>query len=187
MKPDLTLESLHYHGLCTAIETGGVLCFNKKFCKGLCYKHYERVRKHGSVNLPPKKVRKCKFIDCDNIHFCNGCCKKHYRRKVKPKTSEIKCSVEGCATAKHSKGLCRTHMYRLKHNGDVNIVRKGGYSNGNSPPSKGTVLHPRCIVPGCDIKHGDQKANLRKGLCNKHYLRWLRHGDYNVTLISRKS
>ena len=185
MKTDLTLESLHYHGLCTAIEAEGVLCFNKKHSKGYCYKHYDRVKAHGSVNLPPKKVRKCKFIDCDKPHHCKGYCKKHFRGKQYK--SKEKCSVDECMNPKHGHGLCATHQLRLKKHGDVNTVLKSGFDKGYKPIWTGTVLHPKCIVPGCDVKHGDQKRRLRKGLCNKHYLRWRRHGDYNVTLISRKS
>jgi hypothetical protein len=73
----------------------------------------------------------------------------------------------------------------LKKHGDVNTVLKSGFEKGYIPPWTGDVLHKHCIVPGCDVKHGDQKRNLKKGLCNKHYLRWLRHGDYNITLIRR--
>jgi len=28
---------------------------------------------------------------------------------------------------------------------------------------------------------------VSKGLCGKHYARWLRHGDYNIVLIERTS
>ena len=122
MKTDLTLESLHYHGLCTAIEAEGVLCFNKKHSKGYCYKHYDRVKAHGSVNLPPKKVRKCKFIDCDKPHHCKGYCKKHFRGKQYK--SKEKCSVDECMNPKHGHGLCATHQLRLKKHGDVNTVLK---------------------------------------------------------------
>lgn len=183
MKEDFSLANLHYHGLCTAVEAGGTLCFNKKHSKGLCYKHYDRMKAHGSVNLPPKKVKKCKFIDCDNIHFCKGYCSKHFKRKHKK--SDIPCSVEGCNNPKHGQGLCTTHQRRLKKHGDVNTVFKSGFNKGYIPPWTGDVLHEKCIVPGCVIKHGDQKRRLIKGLCSKHYLRWLRHGDYNVTLIKR--
>lgn len=184
MKPDFSLANLHYHGLCTAIERGGVLCFNKKHAKGFCYKHYDRMQAHGSVNLPEKVVRKCKFIDCDNLHHCKGYCKKHF--KGKQYKSKVKCSVDECNNPKHGQGLCSTHQMRLKKHGDVNIVLKSGFNKGYQPIWTGKPLHKECIVPGCSVKYGDQPRNLKKGLCNKHYCRWRKHGDYNVTLIQRK-
>ena len=185
MNPDISLANLHYHGLCTAIEREGIMCFNKKHSKGLCYKHYDRVKAHGSVDLPVKKQRKCKFTDCDNKHFCKGYCSKHFPRKQNK--SKVKCSVENCNNSKHGYGLCTTHQLRLKKHGDVNTVLKSGFDKGYIPPWTGDVLHKQCIVPGCNVQHGDQKRRLIKGLCNKHYLRWRRHGDYNVTLIQRNT
>lgn len=143
----------------------------------MCYKHYDRMKAHGSVNPRAKVERKCKFIDCDNIHFCKGYCKKHFKRKQSK--SEVKCSVEGCDNPKSGHGLCSTHQMRLKKHGDVNTVLKSGFAKGYRPPWTGSVLHKQCIVPGCDVKHGDQKRKIVKGLCNKHYLRWRKHGDYN--------
>lgn len=185
MKPDTSLSSLHYHGLCTAIERGGAICFNKKHSKGYCYKHYDRVKAHGSVDLPIRKPKSCKFIDCNNPHHCKGYCKQHFRPKQYK--SKIKCSVEGCDNPRHGQGLCTTHQLRLKKHGDVHTVLKSGFDKGYIPPWTGEVLHPRCIVPGCEIKHGDQKRGIIKGLCNKHYQRWRRYGDYNVILINRQN
>lgn len=184
MKEDFSLESLHYHGLCTAIESSGALCFNKKHSRGYCHKHYERFMKYGHINPPIRVVRKCKFIDCDNIHFCKGFCVKHF---PKPQyKSKEKCSVEGCQNPRHGYGLCSTHQLRLKKHGDVNTVLRSGFNKGYTPHKAGTVLHKHCIVPGCKVKHGDQKRRLVKGLCNRHYVRWRKYGDYNVLLINRK-
>lgn len=177
MNPDLSLSDLHYHGLCKAIEHGGKLCFNQKHAKGYCYKHYDRVRAHGSVNLPAKKPKRCKFIDCQNKYFCKGYCEKHYKLKNQYK-SKVKCSVEGCNNVKHGHGLCTTHQQRLKKHGDVNTVHKSGFKKGYTPSFTGSKLHEKCIAPNCNVKNGDQKRNITKGLCNKHYLRWRRYGVY---------
>jgi len=183
MKQDLSLLDRLHHGLCQAVERDGSICFGKKKAKGYCEKHYDRMKRLGTIDLPIKKDRKCRFFDCDNIHFCNGYCKKHYKKRFNK--SKIKCYVDGCNNPKHGYGLCSTHLLRLKKHGDVDAVLKSGFDKGYKPPWTGTALHMKCIVPGCDVKHGDEKRNLVKGLCNKHYLRWRRHGDYNISLINR--
>lgn len=183
MKQDLSLLERLHHGLCQAVERNGAICFGKIIAKGYCEKHYCRLKRLGAVDLPIKKIKKCKFIDCHNIYFCKGYCEKHYPRKIKK--SKVICSIDGCDNSQHGYGLCTTHQLRLKKHGDVNTVLKSGFDKGYTPPWTGSALHKKCIVPGCNVKHGDQKRNLIKGLCNKHYLRWRRHGDYNIILINR--
>lgn len=57
------------------------------------------------------------------------------------------CSVEGCATAKYARGMCRSH-YRAS-------LAQG----------------KQCTVEGCE------KPLLARGWCSAHHTRWTRHGD----------
>lgn len=172
--------------LCEAVEKGGILCFKEKKSGKYCYKHHERKNKYNCFDPHVREIKRCKFIDCNNKYFSNDYCSKHYTQYAKKKSiSKIKCSVEKCNNPRHGYGLCTTHQLRLKKYGDINIVHKSGFAKGYTPSFTGKVKFKKCIVPGCNIKHGDQKRKIVKGLCGKHYLRWIRHGDYNITLCNR--
>ena len=68
MKDDLNLFERLNHGLCNAVEMSGAICFNHRSRGKYCAKHLSRLYKYQSFDLPPKKVKKCKFIDCNEIH-----------------------------------------------------------------------------------------------------------------------
>lgn len=186
MKPDLSLLNLH-HGLCEAVERNGAICFGKKHAKGFCHKHYERFKKNGSVSLLEKVNRKCKFIDCRRKYFSCEYCKFHYQQHYhKNKKSKIKCSVDDCMNVRRSKGLCSTHLGRLKKHGNIHTVLSRGVNEGYIPPWTGKSLGKKCIVPGCDYVYNGNNRVITKGLCGKHYQRWRIHGDYNMSLINRE-
>ena len=68
--------------LCMAVERGGIICFGAIECKGLCQKHYQRYKKYKSYNLPPKEIKKCKFINCTKKHNAHGYCLIHYNKYI---------------------------------------------------------------------------------------------------------
>lgn len=49
---------------------------------GMCSKHYNRLRKYGSLEDRPRKNarKRCSVDDCDMISYSNGMCQKHYTR-----------------------------------------------------------------------------------------------------------
>jgi hypothetical protein len=58
-------------------------CGNKHYGKGLCSKHYQRWRYHGSTAEGPHALvneKPCAVPDCDRIARTRGLCTKHYRR-----------------------------------------------------------------------------------------------------------
>lgn len=77
----------------------------------------------------------------------------------------MKCSMEACPRAEHSRGWCSTHYKRWLKHGD---------------PSRGArrVGRSTCTVDGC----AKQVAN--HGLCSMHRHRKERHGDPNLVLAS---
>jgi len=183
MKPDLSLLDRLHHGLCEAVERDGVVCFGKIRAKGLCVKHYWRLSKHGSCNLPKIKRKKCRFIDCNEVYYAKDLCHKHYRDHIlRPNNKSKKCIAEGCNKKRSSDHrFCNTHYYRMRMYGDLNktvektqYFKKGEIHN----PSGSQRTHKACIVYGCDKTFHDEY--LTRGLCHKHYVRWLRHGDYNI-------
>lgn len=186
MKQDLSLkdelrEFLGGKGLCTAVERDGTFCFGKIKCKKLCDKHYKRFMTNGSCDLLVKIKKKCKFIDCNLPHRAKGYCEIHYKKHVK---SIYKCSMDDCNKNVVSKNLCKMHSERKRVHGDVN-----GKSNYQPDINKNLkdknikrFIHPRkninCIVPGCLENY--QTTRITKGLCQNHYSRWIRFGDYNI-------
>ena len=70
-------------------------CEGKHHARGLCSKHYQKVRKEGKLE-------------------------KHERqsRQVNP------CSVSGCKEKYHCKGYCLNHYRRWQRNGDLTHHRR---------------------------------------------------------------
>jgi hypothetical protein len=183
MKEDLSLFERLHHGLCQAIEHGGVICFGVVHCKSLCLKHYCRVKKYNSVNLPKKETKICKFIDCENNHYGKGYCRKHYKSYCSvPKNKTKKCSVKDCDNHRtDTKIYCAMHYGRIcRHGTPEGSGNTAGYETrfklGHKSFRKKVLK--TCIVPNCNMNSEDKK--ITKGLCGKHYQRWHRHGDYNI-------
>lgn len=165
--------------LCCAIENGTVPCYNKRKKRSrYCCKHVARKFKYKSFELPKKEKKVCKFIDCERLARCHDMCYRHYKNSdsslIKPR-----CSIENCNRKHEAKGYCRIHYKRMRRTGDPcgSVARKKGtcYPAGWNT---GLCKAKKCIVPNCEIEYTN-KTRLVKGLCKKHYSRWLRHKDYN--------
>ena len=175
MNPDLSLINLN-HGLCEAIEKNGVICFKNKHCRGYCLTHYTRLIRNGSVNLPDKKQKKCKFIDCDFVYYSNGYCKNHYN-KWKRKTSNKKCHVVNC-NKKTTGKYCSMHRTRLATYGTLEgSGRKKGYFLQDNPYIT-PKIYRECLAKDCHRNSNDFR--ITKGLCPRHYQRWRKKGVYEA-------
>lgn len=177
MNEDFSLANLHYHGLCTAIEHGGIICFNQIEAKGYCWKHYYRVRRYGSINLPPKPSKRCKFILCDQDYYSSGYCKNHYAQHARRNASK-KCSAEGC-DINCIGTYCPKHRGRLDRYG---TLEGSGKKKGCHFKPGHTYIRKKeyktCLAKECGRDSNAYK--ITKGLCPKHYSRWLKHGEYNL-------
>lgn len=92
--------------------------------KGYCAKHYQRVERLGTAELPEKKKKLC--LECGNEAYSKGLCKKHYKIKrylekkkekslIKERVGKSKfCCVLGCENALYLKGYCTKHYQRVK-------------------------------------------------------------------------
>jgi hypothetical protein len=74
--------------------------------------------------------------------------------------SKRMCTIEGCTRPAHGRGLCGTHIARIRHGRPL-----------DAPVRSWTRERIPCSVDGCE---GRAKA---RSLCAKHYLRWFHHGD----------
>lgn len=60
-------------------------CLSKRLAKGLCSKHYERQRRHGTTDLMPRvfKRSRCSVESCESDSFAKNLCTMHYQRSRK--------------------------------------------------------------------------------------------------------
>jgi hypothetical protein len=72
-------------------------CERTHKANGLCSKHYDRMRKTGSLELKTRE------------------------RKIKDK---VQCSIDGCSLDAYCKSVCTMHYYRLKRTGEVGPAGK---------------------------------------------------------------
>lgn len=64
-------------------------CGEQGRIKGMCKKHYERVRRYGRLHLvrsgnyftgpSPRPVRKCDLYGCPEKHYAKGLCRTHWK------------------------------------------------------------------------------------------------------------
>lgn len=58
-------------------------CENKVQAKGMCSKHYARVRRNGTTDTVYRQtgLRPCKIEGCENLAHASGLCLMHYSRR----------------------------------------------------------------------------------------------------------
>ncbi len=146
---------------------------------GLCAMHYKRLRKWGSVHLPPgvrasnKPVtstkRTCSLSWCTRPLLCNELCSMHNARLQKHgsvdkprgrRRFDLACEVPGCTNHQLAVGRCEGHYKRFKKYGeDYSEVPLGHYAMAQT--------RQHCSVDACD-----EPARTRY-LCATHYRRWI--------------
>jgi 5-methylcytosine-specific restriction endonuclease McrA len=131
-------------------------CDLPHFGKGLCNRHYTRMRK-GCTDMRPGKIsqtwkpddpryknkgRTCDVEGCDKPFYAKGLCRNHYaylrrtgRLHPLPKQT-IQCRVDGCLESASRKGFCDFHYERFRrgvplnkpfgNSGECNVHWKGG-------------------------------------------------------------
>lgn len=118
----------------------------------------------------------CAINECDGDASrrgtAKGLCSKHYNRQRRtgdPLATRRAltrqapgCRVEGCEQPKHAHQLCGMHLARWRQAGDP----------GPAEPTTQSPSGP-CRVAGCDRNAVYGVAQL----CQRHYLRQMRHGD----------
>lgn len=56
-------------------------CDGPHYGKGLCNRHYQRLRKRGTLDLKkPRERIQCTVEGCETIEYAHGLCTKHYIR-----------------------------------------------------------------------------------------------------------
>ncbi len=143
-------------------------CENEAKAKGLCQKHYYRLKNTGSLETKrdvssfkgAKTHVLCEFPGCENKTKAVGLCNTHYKQKLKygkPGSTLVSnknkpCSVDGCDELSYAKGMCRVHYIRNLHHGDPSILLQ------------------QINIGNCSVC-GESKATSL-GMCGRCYYRW---------------
>lgn len=100
-------------------------CDGKRVSRGLCEKHYARLKRHDDPHVVRPHPRKGQFPKCTECgtriknysnRFCVPCWKKSVR-------NDAPCAVEGCKEPHASRGYCCKHAHRVARYGDPHIAR----------------------------------------------------------------
>ena len=143
-------------------------CENELRAKGLCDKHYRRLKHTGKletkrdVSLYRGRTTNelCDFPGCKNKIVTAGLCSNHYKQKLKygkpgstlGSNKKAVCSVDGCEVVVHARGMCRTHYRRFLNHGSPHTL----------------LIHEN--VGKCSMCN-EREAKI-KGMCPRCYYRW---------------
>lgn len=148
----------------------------------ICKRHYDKLRKRGSLDLPDNfNNTMCMADGCANKASRKGLCGKHYARLRKhgdanhiPISEVYKvshCSFLGCGSKIKSKGLCGKHYRRLLLNGDPKTIKKQWSSY---------IKDVNCVICG---SHIDRKYHSRVVCSDRCYHRY-RNGQSDKSVCS---
>lgn len=150
-------------------------CDRPVHAKGLCSKHYDRMRRYGRLNLVRTgQPARCSVEGCERWSRSKGLCSAHYTRFWKygdPGPVEVlqfqeragECAICGKEPV-YALGWCVHHYENNRLRGDPLAEGPG---RGKRPSKWG----PTCVVDGCERPRG-----RARGLCPMHYERLRKHG-----------
>jgi len=145
-------------------------CTTKNYCRGLCQKHYNRLRKWGTTDYMAEKPRKgrrvCTLDECQKPVHTRGLCNTHLRRlekygdarivgqkRYKGAVCEVVENDELCGKPKEAWELCNTHYNRLKRHGNTDPLPKKERSPKNYIPVAAPEGHPNANGDGKILEH----------------------------------
>lgn len=114
---------------CTANDCNDPV--GRKGAKGLCPKHYRKLRRYGDPNYVKPTYAQCQVSGCHKPPRSTHAdlCAMHYHRMYrdggvgepearKAKHRQPHCIIDGCTDPDEARGLCAKHDARLRRNGD---------------------------------------------------------------------
>lgn len=155
-------------------------CDNAHFGKGLCSKHYTRLRRWGTTD--PKPPGTCSVVDCSRELTAGsgrGWCPKHYQRwrahgdpeaTVRRRRVGVEpCSIDGCEKPIHARTWCSMHLTRWERYGDPLARVRGEVVDGcricpscldDKPLSEWAIGQSYCRDCATDRIHRSRLANM---------------------------
>ena len=146
------------------IQENGKNCNRKVHCRGLCSRHHtyflrwKQIKKYGE---------KQKFVYVEDSNY-------EIRKPINLNQCRIKENGKNCKRSIHGRGLCARHWLTFERHG---MLRKYGTASRKDPRTfnlKKKIVNGVCRVD--ENKKPCTNKSTSRGLCSKHYLRFLRDG-----------
>lgn len=119
------MPKLGLHRTCSVAK-----CGRRHSGHGYCEMHLDRVRKHGSTELPKKEPRRCCIDGCMGKVVAKGYCGKHYQRVAKrgdPNYVSVSARMDDFITnvaLTYTKESCLNWPFRLTQYGYAAVKRR---------------------------------------------------------------
>jgi hypothetical protein len=106
-------------------------CDRPVIARGVCNKHYHRLRSKGPLPPLPLRPVTCSIDGCEKTQTSWGWCQMHYKRWQKygdpligARRVRQSCKTGDCDTPAYAHGLCPSHYGRWYRHGDPLFVRR---------------------------------------------------------------
>ena len=149
--------------ICRIIENNK-LCIGDVHCRGLCSKHHTYFLRWKLVD---KYGAKQKFVYFEQSKY-----------KINKSRGQRGCRImengKGCTRKIHGRGLCARHWLVFERHG---VLIKYGTASRKDPRTfkvKKKIIKGVCRI--IEDNKGCKTKAASRGLCSKHYLRFLRDG-----------
>lgn len=151
-------------------------CERRRVGQGYCSVHYQRLRRHGSLDLPPRvsmarptgREKPCAIVGCVGTAgvpgTARGWCSSHYQRwqrhgdplvDIGPVVGVTPCVIEGCRDAVRARSWCTNHYSRWQRYGDAEWR------------APGEVRGDRRICPECGVDKPLSEWSAGQGYCKR--------------------
>jgi len=150
-------------GVCRLIHNGEP-CKGKTHARGLCTKHQSYCLRWDLID---KYAAKPKFSYVATTQYS-------IKTKVKAGQCHLKENGKPCTRPIHGRGLCSRHYLTLDRHGL--LVKYGTTSRKDPRTFSVKKIRTDGICRILENKKGCQRESASRGLCAKHYLRFLRDG-----------
>lgn len=163
-------------------------CEGKHYGRGMCWKHYLRMRRHGTTDLLVRPPEQCSVQACEEKPYGNGLCNKHWQRVRRHGDTDLlkgpaRQWIDQLNTRTKFPDECIDWPFWKDYQGYGRISNKENRrgmkdrathvileSSGKPRPSKAFALHS-CDNPSC---------------VNPNHLRWGTHQDNTDDMCSRR-
>lgn len=122
-------------------------CVNSILAKGLCCKHYYRIKRGGTLEKSKKQImseRTCSITGCEKPHLAQNLCDMHYRRKQRhgdPLFINPKCNRDGNYIKRARQKTTKWKKDNPKKNSAFNKARKARIALATPPWADTKVMY----------------------------------------------
>ena len=158
-------------------------CRQPAHAKGLCQKHYDKLRRTGGRRSAAESDKTCRAAGCSRPYHAKGYCQKHYdlyrKRSGAPPADgpapdgtpvdPHACRVPGCSRPHHAKGYCKSHYSQLRRRGGIPAVQRPAGICEVEGCTRPAIANGRCA------RHMGHPGTAKKGMSKAERLKLLKH------------